>query len=153
MKKLMKSVIAVALVLSCCNCTVFANGTNERELVKLTSMESLVLDGSLIAVDDSLGQSRTTDSVFWNVSANTLKKANTTFAIDSGETVTINCAYTPKSAKVDFGLIDSDNRFYYIAGSQGSINCTIEIDKWDDYRFAVRNNSSNTVSVSGFIEY
>lgn len=149
----MKSIIAVALVLSCCNCAAFAAGANEGTTIKLTAMDSLVLDDSQIIVDDSLSQTRSTDSVLWNVSANALKKATSTFQMEVNETFLINCTYSPRSADVDFGLIDSDNRFYHVAGSQGKIDCKITIDKRGEYRFAVRNNSSNTVSVSGFIEY
>ena len=152
MKKFMKSVCAMALALAYCTSTIFANGTNET-VVNLADMESAVLDIGQVVMDDNLNRAKTTTSVSWNVSANALKRASTTFPMAVGETVTINCTYSPKSADVDFGLIDSNNRFYYIGGSQGSINCTITIEKRGDYRFAVCNNSSNTVSVSGFIEY
>ena len=56
-------------------------------------------------------------------------------------------------ASVDFGLIDSDGVFYPVRGSNGSINQTIRIDLRGTYTFAVRNNSSYKVSVSGFVNY
>ena len=82
-----------------------------------------------------------------------LKKADIVFTMEADECVTINCSYSPRSAKVDFGLIAPDNRFYYLSGQNGSINRSIRIDKRGEYRFAVYNDSSNTVSVTGFIEY
>ena len=72
---------------------------------------------------------------------------------ESGETVTITASYSPASASVDFGLIDSDGLFYPVRGSNGSINQTIRIDLRGTYTFAVRNNSNYTVSVSGFVNY
>lgn len=73
--------------------------------------------------------------------------------LEYGETVTITASYSPASASVDFGLIDSDGVFYPVRGSNGSINQTIRIDLRGTYTFAVRNNSSYKVSVSGFVNY
>lgn len=42
-----------------------------------------------------------------DVPAKTLRKAGTSFSMEYGETVTIKASYTPFSANVDFGLIDS----------------------------------------------
>ena len=151
MKKLMTSAIAVALALFCCTSTIFANGTNE--VINLTNMESRVLDDSLTIHDVYLGQTRATTPINWTISANEINRAKNTFPMEAGETVTINCNYSPRSASVEFGLVDSNDRFYHTSGSQGSINCTITIEKRGDYRFAVFNNSSITVSVTGFIEY
>ena len=69
------------------------------------------------------------------------------------ETVTINCSFNPASASLDFGLIDSDNVFHYINVTGGSINETIHIDERGDYTFAIRNKSSVSVSVVGFLNY
>ena len=78
---------------------------------------------------------------------------STSFPMEYGETVTITASYSPASASVDFGLIDSDGLFYPVRGSNGSINQTIRIDLRGTYTFAVRNNSSYKVSVSGFVNY
>lgn len=83
----------------------------------------------------------------------TLLAADKSFSLESGEEVTINASYSPRSASLDFGLIDSDGIFHYLTVSNGSINKTIGIEKRGSYTLAVRNNSSQTVSVSGFVEY
>lgn len=192
MGKIIRSVVALLLVVACVNSVAFATTTSDSdfpeplvgeiadsvEMVKITSetifrledsnnisvtseeniitfrdMEYVVLDDSQIVIDDNLSRSRATTSVSWSVDASVLKKANTTFPMEAGESVIINCSYTPRGAEVAFGLIAPDNRFYYIVGSQGSINRTILIDERGEYRFAVHNKSSNTVSVTGFIEY
>lgn len=58
----------------------------------------------------------------------TLMKANSSFPMERGETVKITASYSPESASVDFGLIDSDGIFYPIRANDGSIKKTIKID-------------------------
>lgn len=153
MSKNLRSVIALLLVLVCMNNAAFAAAQNGGEVVNLFDLNYVALDECQFDIDHIPGWSRTTEPVVWNVRPNIVKKADTTFSMEAGETVTINFAYTPKSASVEFGLIAPNGRFYYVTGQNGSINQTISISERGDYRFAVCNNSSNTVSVSGFIEY
>lgn len=80
-------------------------------------------------------------------------KASSSFPMEYGETVTITASYTPASASMDFGLIDSDGTFYPVRANNGSINQTIRIDLRGNYTFAIRNNSSYTVNVFGFVNY
>lgn len=96
---------------------------------------------------------RATGEFKFEISAKSIRKASTSFPMEYGETVTITASYSPASASVDFGLIDSDGLFYPFSGSNGSINQTIRIDLRGTYTFAVRNNSSYEVSVSGFVNY
>lgn len=96
---------------------------------------------------------RATGKFDFEISAKTLRKADTSFPMEYGETITITASYSPASASVDFGLIDSDGVFYPVRGSNGSINQTIRIDLKGTYTFAVRNNSSYEVAVSGFVNY
>lgn len=96
---------------------------------------------------------RATGEFKFDISAKSIRKASTSFPMEYGETVTITASYSPASASVDFGLIDSDGLFYPFPGSNGSINQTIRIDLRGTYTFAVRNNSSYEVTVSGFVNY
>ena len=96
---------------------------------------------------------RATGHFDFEIPANTLMRASSDFPMEYRETVTITASYSPASASVDFGLIDSDGVFYPVRGSNGSINQTIRIDLRGTYTFAVRNNSSYKVSVSGFVNY
>ena len=73
--------------------------------------------------------------------------------IEAGETVTIKATYTPFSASVDFGLIAPDGYFYYLNSDDGSFDETIKVDERGNYTFAVQNNSSKAVSVSGYVNY
>ncbi len=54
---------------------------------------------------------------------------------------------------MDFGVIASDGKFYSINVKGGSINQTLGIRQAGSYAVAIRNNSSQTVRVIGFVEY
>ena len=72
---------------------------------------------------------------------------------DANDVVTFNCSYSPSSASVDFGVIASTGKFYSINVKGGSISRSIEINQAGSYAVAVRNNSSQTVRVVGFVNY
>mgnify|MGYP001035949701 FL=1 len=97
--------------------------------------------------------SRATGAFETEVAGNTTVAAGSSFLMDVGETVTIDATYSPRSASVDFGLIAPDGLFYPVRGQNGSINKTIEIVERGNYTFAIRNNSSVEISVSGFVKY
>ncbi len=103
--------------------------------------------------ETEITERRATGKFDFEIPAKTMMKANSSFPLDYGETVTITASYAPASASMDFGLIDSDGTFYPVRASNGSINQTIKIDLKGTYVFAIRNNSSYSVSVSGFVNY
>lgn len=88
-----------------------------------------------------------------DVPANTIIAANTGFSLEAGETVTIKAVYSPFNASVDFGLIDSDGSFHYFNTNDGTFDKTIKIKERGYYTLAVRNNSSDTINVSGYVNY
>ncbi len=88
-----------------------------------------------------------------DVSAKKIAKASSSFPMEAGETVKINAVYSPDTASVDFGLLDSKGVFHYVNVTSGNINQTIEIEESGNYTLAVRNNSEKTVKVSGFVNY
>ena len=96
---------------------------------------------------------RATGKFDFEIAANTLMKASTSFPMEYGETVTITAVYSPQSASMDFGLIDADGIFYSFRAAGGSFDKIIKIDKRGHYSLAIRNNSSYNVSVSGFVNY
>lgn len=87
------------------------------------------------------------------VPSNTAVKANSSFPLEAGESVTIKASYSPFSASVDFGVIAPDGYFYSLNTQNGSFDETIRVDQRGHYTFAVRNNSSWTISVSGYVNY
>ena len=87
------------------------------------------------------------------IPANTIMEASSSFPLEYGEKVTITASYSPTSASLDFGLIDSQNNYHWLSASKGSFQATITIDQRGNYTFAVRNNSDYEVSVTGFVNY
>ena len=82
-----------------------------------------------------------------------LVKAKTSFPLEAGEQVTIKASYSPFDANVDFGLITEDGVFHFLSVDSGSFDKTITVSERGNYTFSVRNNSSKTVSVSGYVNY
>lgn len=133
------------------NGEIYSDGGEES--VNLTDLESTELNVAQLIVHDILSNARATGSITWDIPAGAIGKGKTPFPLEVGESVTINCSYSPRSADVDFGLIAPNDRFYHIAGQNGSINQTINVDMRGEYYLAIRNNSNNIVSVYGFINY
>ena len=79
--------------------------------------------------------------------------ANSSFPLAAWETVTIKASYSPFSASVDFGLVDSQGPFYYFNVTDGSVDKTIQVEESGDYTLQIRNNSNVEVKVSGFVNY
>ena len=96
---------------------------------------------------------RATGRFSMDIPANSSRKANTSFSMEYGEVVTIKASYSPFSANVDFGLIDSNGRFHYVTITDGSIDQAIKITERGNYTFVVRNNSSCEINVSGYVNY
>lgn len=88
-----------------------------------------------------------------DVPGNTAVKAGSSFPLEVGEVVTIKATYSPFSASVDFGLIAPDGLFYGLNTTTGSFDKAIEVNQRGYYTLAVRNNSSSTISVSGYVNY
>ena len=109
------------------------------------------LENERVVVSDI--QPRATDKVDFSVSAKKIAVMDESFSLSPGETVTINCSYSPSWADLDFGLIAPDGLFYYVNTNGGNINKIISVDEWGQYIFAVRNNSSVDVRVVGFVNY
>ena len=88
-----------------------------------------------------------------DIPAGGIRAAKSSFPLEAGEVVTIRGAYSPFSASVDFGLIAPNGRFYYLNSKDGSLNGAIEVDERGKYTLAIRNNSSASISVSGYVNY
>lgn len=123
-------------------CTILVCGINVHA-------QAVDVDNEMSAV---FATERASGKFSMDVAANKIVKANSSFPLDAGETVRINASYTP-DASVDFGLIDADGVFHYYNVTDGSIDKTIRIEDRGTYTFAVRNNSSKAISVSGFVTY
>lgn len=65
---------------------------------------------------------RATRNLDWTIKANGTVVADTSFTMSAGETVWIRANYSPENASLDFGLVDSNEKFHYINVTTGSID-------------------------------
>ena len=114
---------------------------------------SEIQDEDTIEISSSQIGPRAFGSIDVTVSAHKARKSESRFPMEAGQTVTLDCRYTPNSASVDFGLIAPDGYFYYVNSTSGSINQTIQIVERGHYTLAVSNNSSEAVSIAGYVYY
>lgn len=103
--------------------------------------------------EESLVVMRASGKFEMDVPGHKLVKAKTSFPLEAGEQVTIKASYSPFDANVDFGLITEDGVFHFLSVDSGSFDKTITVSERGNYTFAVRNNSSKTISVSGYVNY
>ena len=96
---------------------------------------------------------RATGNLDWTIKANGTVVADTSFTMSAGETVRIRANYSPENASLDFGLVDSNEKFHYINVTTGSIDKTIEIPENGSYTLVIRNNLSKSVKVTGIVTY
>ena len=82
-----------------------------------------------------LSLERASGSFNMTVPAKSILRADKSFPLEAGETVTIKATYSPLTV------------------SNGTFDKTIKVDTRGNYVFAVRNNSSQSISVSGYVKY
>ena len=148
-------------------------GLWQREVKEMRRLLCMVLTGAVMigclctgtgAVDESnvvsysfettgTAITRATGNLDWTIEANGTVVADTSFTMSAGETVWIRANYSPENASLDFGLVDSNEKFHYINVTTGSIDKTIEIPENGSYTLVIRNNSSKSVKVTGIVTY
>lgn len=133
MKKFFCMVLAWAAVIGCLSVSVEAVETAEQEMI--------------------VGITRSTRQFSIDIPGDTLLTDEMDFSMEIGETITISATYTPRSANVDFGFIAPDGLFYSVSGENGKIDVTIKVSQRGNYTLAVENNSSNAVSVLGYVNF
>lgn len=132
-KRIVGVVLALAVVFSCFTVPAFAQ-ENLRE-------EPLTLER------------RASGRFSITVKAGDVRKADTSFPLEKGDTVRIKASYTPADATVNFGLTGPDNQFYYIPVSTGAIDETIEVNQHGYYTLTIENTSDSDVTVNGYVNY
>lgn len=132
-KRIVGVVMALAVVFSCFTVPAFAQ-ENLRE-------EPLTLER------------RASGRFSITVKAGDVRKADTSFPLEKGDTVRIKASYAPADATVNFGLTGPDNQFYYIPVSTGAIDETIEVNQHGYYTLTIENTSDSDVTVNGYVNY
>lgn len=134
MKKRMCFGLALALAITACKlCT------------PVLAVEAQTAVTPISVIERASGSFNTT------VSAGKYKKLGSAVSMAGGEIMNFNATYTPRSANVDFGLLDSNNVFYYVTSTTGSVDGDVAAPANGSYTPAIRNNSSSTISVSGTV--
>lgn len=123
------------------------------EVIRLEDMNWEWID--LSTVDGPQGDfaPQTTDSINIVLAGKSTQAVTSFLSLSANDVVAFNCSFSPSSASLDFGVITSDGGFYSINVKGGSIQRSIRITQAGSYAVAVRNNSSQTVRVVGFVEY
>lgn len=96
---------------------------------------------------------RATDQFEETIPAQSIMPLGDNVSLDSRETVSYNCTYTPRDASVKFGYIAPDGYFYGLSGSYGSINKGIRVSERGSYTLAIWNKSDAAVTVKGTVNY
>ena len=131
----------------------FRSDSIHREYIIWTEdMEYDLIDLSAITRNENTLLPLTTDSINTTVSPFSTKVIRQV-SLQRGNVIIFNCSCSPLSASMDFGVIDTSGRFYSINVKEGSINQALGISQAGTYQVAIRNNSSQTVRVVGFVDY
>ncbi len=152
-KRVYTTILACALALTCTIFPAKAVESPDGAIMPMQELECTVLAAPVESLQNDFGPARAFTRVDISIPAKTSSGRDKSFHLEAGEVVRINCSYSPESASIDFGLIAPDGAFYYVNVTDGSINKSIQVDETGDYTLAVRNNSSETVSVVGFVHY
>lgn len=123
-----------------------------------TTQLSENVDGNVDVSNDAEGKIgggliQATNTINWDISSKSTTTGSTSMSMESGETITLNVSISPSSASVDVGILQPDGSFRYVNTTSGSVNHTFDISDRGQYKVRIRNNSSSTVSISGFVNY
>lgn len=151
-KKFLQLIFICAFAMVSLTLTAVADTTDGDYAIQMEDMNCELIDVTKLEVlDESI--TRATKSINSDIPANKIAISDVKLPLEVGETVTINCSYSPASASMDFGVIAPDGYFYFLSVKEGSINQSIAVSQRGDYSVAIRNNYSHTVTVVGFVNY
>lgn len=149
-KKLITLCLSCMIMISCIPIKAHADDLY-RPMIHMKDMKCEQINPQDAALLEDEYLLRGSDSINGTVSAYSAAVGNRAFYLSSDSTITFNCSYSPSSASMDFGVIAPDGKFYYI--KEGSIYQAIRVDQTGNHSVAIRNNSSQTVRVVGFVDY
>jgi len=149
LKKCWCSLLMVSLVLCCLSVPAVAFDSGA---IPMDELDNKAVVEPVLTWENQVG-ARVTKSLNISVAAGRLSRSSDSFSLDVGDTVTYDCVYSPASANVNYGVIAPDGRFYSLNTSNGRLNGAIRVSQRGSYSLAVRNNSTSTVRVSGFVNY
>ena len=145
-KGIYKKLLVCALVASCL--CVDAGAASAKGNSTVASAEVVTIQGG-----QEMSGLRATGSFNIDIKPGAIVTGDPNFSLEAGEVVTIKAAYSPFDASVDFGLIAPDGLFHFVNVTDGIVDESIEVDERGSYILAIRNNSDETVNVSGYVNY
>ena len=152
-RKFLLALLVCAVIIGCLPIPANATEIPDKNIIWLDDLEGEWIDLSTVEQPNDGPQPRTTVSANGTYSAHSIWAAGQPINFNANDLITFNCSYSPSSASVDFGVIAPNGRFYYINIKEGSIKQSIEVSQSGSYTVAIRNNSSQTVRVVGFVDY
>jgi hypothetical protein len=132
-KRIIGVMLVLAVVFSCITVPAFAQEISRKETITL--------------------ERRASGRFSITVKAGSVRKADTKFPLEKGDTVRIKASYAPADSTVNFGLTGPDNQFYYIPISTGTIDETIEVNQHGYYTLTIENTSDVDVTINGYVNY
>lgn len=133
---------------------VLAGGPNGAAVVDLASLARADLSQArreLLPLEyQQEDYPRFTDRVDWTIPAGTVGVSMDAFWLEDGGTVTLTCAATPRTARLEVGLLAPDGWSYHLDGTGGTVQTTLRVTEPGYYYLTVRNVSQETVTVLGF---
>lgn len=152
MRKALCMFLMCALVLGCVSVSGAAS-TQEAAVVEMESLPRMAVKLSALKDADIKTATRAFGDFSADIGPESISRLGNSFNLNVKDTISYNCTYTPKNASVDFGFIAPDGYFYYENCTTGSINKTFRVSQRGSYTLAIYNNSSNTVTVTGTVNY
>lgn len=152
LKKFLQLIFICVFALVSLTLTAVADTAGGDHAIRMEDMNCELIDVTKLEVLDE-NTTRATKSINSDIPANKIAISDVKLPLEVGETVTINCSYSPAFASMDFGVIAPDGYFYFLSVKEGSINQSIAVSQRGDYSVAIRNNFSHSVTVVGFVTY
>ena len=153
LRKFLGTILAYAMVVSCLVAPAYGAENSDKNVINQKDLPYEWVDLAQVEFWEDSVMPLTTASFNKNIPAHTICTVSPQLSFRAKHLVTFNCSYSLSSASMDFGVLTPDGRFYSINVRGGSINQAIEISQAGSYSVAIRNNSSQTVRVVGFVEY
>lgn len=126
---------------------------SNESIIWLDDLKWEWIDMSAVECPETGAQPRTSVSANGAYPANSIGTITQPISFSAQRIITFHCSYSPSSASMDFGVITPSGRFYYVNVKEGSIEQSLGISQSGSYSVAIRNNSSQTVRVVGFVNY
>lgn len=152
-RKIMFTLMVCVLVMTSIAPPAGASEVPDESVIWLEDLAWERIDLSVVEYCEAGPMPLTTDQISKPITKHSIGYITPFMDLIANDVVTFNCSYSPSSASVDFGVVTSSGRFYSINVKGGSINQSIGISQAGSYAVAIRNNSSQTVRVVGFVDY